>query len=237
MDFYTRISDYYNDIFPLNKAQIPFVRSCGTNFNNVLDIGCGTGGLATALCDTFESVYAIDPNAEMLNIAKNNNTQPNLVLEVGGMLDIDNLYKDNFFDTAICFGNTVVHLSSLEEISSFFRKVRRILKTDGCFLFQIINYDNVLNNKLGGLPTIQNEEIRFVRDYSLDNQGRIDFRTTLTIIKTGEEIISNVKLFPARKREIETALVEAGFKSIIAYSSFKKDKYNPNSLPLVFECS
>lgn len=27
MDFYSRISKHYNEIFPLNKAQISFVRS------------------------------------------------------------------------------------------------------------------------------------------------------------------------------------------------------------------
>jgi len=236
MDFYTRISDYYNDIFPLNKAQQPFVRSCASNTNSILDIGCGTGGLAIELADIFDSVSAIDPNEEMLDIAKEGTINTNIEFRVGGMLDVDNLYEKTSFDVVICFGNTVVHLNNLDEIRLFFKKVKAILKPNGSFLFQIINYDNVLDNNLVGLPTINNGNIKFERNYSLDADGKIDFSTNLTNKETGEEISNNVKLFPVRKKEVEDALTDAGFSTIKAYSSFKKDAYNAGSLPLVFEC-
>jgi hypothetical protein len=64
----------------------------------------------------------------------------------------------------------------------------------------------------------------------------IDFSTTLTIKTTGEKIISSIKLFPARKQQIEQSLLKAGFKNIISFSSFNKNEYSKNSLPLVFEC-
>lgn len=237
MDFYTRISDYYNYIFPLNKAQFPFVKSCTSSENSMLDIGCGTGDLAISLSDVFESVVAIDPNEKMLEIAQAGTNITNIEFVVGGMLDVDKLFADKFFDTILCFGNTVVHLQSLEEIGLFFKKVKKILVPGGKFLFQIINYDNVLNNKLDKLPTIENGHIKFERQYQIDSIGKIDFSIQLTIKDTGEEIKNSVKLFPIRKKQIESLLTEARFKSAIAYSSFKKDGYNENSLPLVYECS
>ncbi len=237
MDFYTRISNYYNDIFPLNKAQLPFVKSSVTNANKILDIGCGTGGLAIGLANIFDSVIAIDPNEKMLEIAKSENQKTNVEFIVGGMLEIDNLFKANCFNTVLCFGNTLVHLVSLEEINLFFKKVKNILKSDGSFFFQIINFDMVLDKNLPGLPTIENEEVKFVRNYSLDSEGRIDFSTILTIKETGDEINNNVKLFPIRKNEIEVALSLAGFNNIESYSSFMKHKYDKDKLPLVFNCS
>lgn len=236
MDFYTRISSYYNDIFPINKAQLPFVKMCVPNTNNILDIGCGTGGLAIELSDFFDSVKAVDPNKQMLDIAVTETNNNNIEFSVGGMLDVDSLFKQNSFDAVLCFGNTVVHLNNIDEISLFFKKVKHILKPGGKFLFQIINYDNVLDNNHTGLPTIEKDRIKFDRNYSLNSDRKIDFSTVLTIKETGEEINNSVKLFPIRKNEVEKALVDAGFSTILAYSSFKKDPYTPNSLPLVFEC-
>ncbi len=236
MDFYTQISDYYNYIFPLNKAQLPFVKSSTSNENSLLDIGCGTGGLAISLSDVFEEVVAIDPNEKMLEIAQADTDNTNIEFIVGGMLDIDMLFHDKTFDTILCFGNTVVHLQNLDEIGLFFKKVKNILKPEGKFLFQIINYDNVLDNNLTGLPTIENDDIRFVRNYSLTESKLIEFETILTLKETSESIINSVHLYPLRKQKAMAALKKAGFSNIQIYSNFKKDTYNQGSMPLVFEC-
>lgn len=235
MDFYTRISKYYNSVFPLNKAQIPFVLSSLEEAKALLDIGCGTGGLSMALADNFESITAIDTNEQMLEIARNNSSVSIDFVNMS-MLEIDEHMSPNSFDGILCFGNTVVHLDNIDEISIFFKKVKSLLSTNGKFLFQLINYDNVLDNNLTGLPTIDNDQIKFERNYTLDTEGKIDFSTILTIKETREEIRNSVKLFPIRKNEIESALKDAGFNTILAYSSFKKAHYNPQSIPLVFEC-
>ncbi len=239
MDFYSRISDYYNDIFPLNNAQISFVISYldkDAKNKNLLDIGCGTGLLSIGLSDHFDSISAIDTNEKMLEIAKQNTGEKAIDFIRISMLDIDTQFSEMSFDTALCFGNTIVHLQNIEEIETFFKKVRFVLKKGGKFLFQVINYDFVLNNNLKGLPPIENEKIKFERYYNVDENGMIDFSTILTIKETEEKLNNIVKLFPARRKQITTTLHNAGFKHVKCYSSFAKHEYNPKSLPLVFEC-
>ena len=152
------------------------------------------------------------------------------------ILDIDTQFPERSFDLALCFGNTIVHLQNIEDVELFFKKVRLVLKPGEMFLFQIINYDFVLDSNLKGLPTIENEKIKFERHYSLDKNEMIDFSTVLTIKETGEILNNSVKLFPVRKKQAERALKNAGFEHIKSYSSFTKNEYNPRSLPLVFEC-
>ncbi|MFK5855164.1 MAG: class I SAM-dependent methyltransferase [Bacteroidota bacterium] len=239
MDFYSQISKYYNDIFPLNKAQISFVTSYLNqrgSIGSMLDIGCGTGGLSIGLHNYFDVISAIDTNEEMLKIARAKASGKNIDFTNMSMMEIDKIFPYNAFNIVLCFGNTVVHLQSIEEIELFFNNVATILVEGGKFLFQIINYDNVLDNKLSGLPTIENDRIKFERKYLLNENNMIDFSTILTIKDTGEEIVSSVVLFPIRKIEVEQTLKNAGFKNIKSYSSFTKKEYSRDSLPLIFEC-
>lgn len=240
MEFYSNIYRYYDDVFPLNKSQISFVNSCiNEKLGNgkLLDIGCGTGRLPIALFDYFKNISAIDINSEMLGIAKTNAGDKNIDFYNIGMLDIHDHFPAGTFDMVLCFGNTVVHLCSFEEIELFFTQVKSLLNKGGKFLFQIINYDKILDNNLKGLPTIENEEVKFERNYELDEKKLINFSTNLSIKKTGEVIRSTVKLYPVRKKQVEKALRNAGFDTIYSYSSFNKIKYDSSKLPLVFECN
>jgi 2-polyprenyl-3-methyl-5-hydroxy-6-metoxy-1,4-benzoquinol methylase len=238
MDFYSAISTHYNEIFPVNKAQLSFIKSCITEHTkkNLLDIGCGTGGLPINLYNDFNSISAIDTNKKMLEIAQESAENMSIDFRAISMLEIDYYYDNHVFDVVVCFGNTLVHLQNKDEITTFFMKSKMLLKPFGKLLFQIINYDNIIENNIKGLPTIENTHIKFTRQYDADNEGRIDFNTELLIKETGEKLNNTVKLLPIRKAELEIALKDAGFSTIKSYSSFKKDSYNPLSLPLIIEC-
>ncbi len=239
MSFYSNISDYYDDIFPLNKSQLTFVTNSideNSNYKNMLDIGCGTGGLPIGLYNYFDVIAAVDTNIEMLKIAKGKAKEKKIDFIAAGMLDLDTQFSNNTFDIVLCFGNTVAHLQTIADVELFFDKVRHLLTGGGKFLFQVINYDNILNNNILGLPIIENEIVKFERHYSLDTNNMLDFSTILTIKETGEVTNNSIKLLPIRKIQIEKALRNVGFETVKSFSSFAKSEYKSDSLPLVFEC-
>lgn len=239
MSFYQSISEHYEQIFPLNKIQIEFIKKSLHNFANssVLDIGCGTGNLSLELAKLFSQVTAIDLDEAMLKRAIIKNVNGVEFLKMN-MLDIEKTFSQNAFDAVICFGNTLVHLNGTNEILDFFKQAKNILKEDGKLLFQMINYDRIIDHKVQGLPTIENEQIKFERNYTYKiEQNRVDFETILTVKNTGQLIQNTIVLYPLRKDEILKHLKVAGFEDVQFYGNFKSDTFAIDSIPLVVKAS
>ncbi len=238
MTFYTSISDHYDDIFPLNPAQVDFVLN---NFSNaedfkLLDIGCGTGSLSITLAPHFNEIVGIDPDEMMLKLAveKAGKDHDNLSFHPYGMLDLEKQFGSHRFDAILCFGNTLVHLRSAEQILDFLKQAKKSLKPGGKLLVQIINYTRIFEQQISDLPTIENDQIKFVRNYHYPaSEQLLNFETILSIKSSGEVIRNCISLFPVRKDSLEKMLLETGFSNLSFYGNFKRDQFLSDSIPLV----
>jgi len=242
MAFYKSISEHYDDIFPYKPIQLDFVRnSCGkSSEKRVLDVGCGTGSLSIALAPHFNEVTGIDPDETMLELAneKSDEQHANISFYPYGMLDLNKHDQLKGVDAVLCFGNTLVHLDSADEIMAFLEQAKKILKPGGKLLIQIINYDRIFEQKVSGLPTIENDRIKFVRHYHYDDsESFLDFETILSVKSSREEIRNQIRLFPVRKDDLNEMLLQAGFGDIRFYGNLKRDAYHSDSIPLVLEAS
>jgi len=240
MTFYKSIADHYQHIFPLNHMQVDFIKRSFSDpsSQSLLDIGCATGNLANELSGDFNEIIGIDLDKQMLDIAKNivKDKSPNIQFQQINMLDIETHFGLEVFDAIICFGNTLVHLTSEELISDFFKQSHKVLKNNGKLLFQIINYDRILNSDIRHLPTIENEYIKFERNYTYHKKKNlIEFSTDLSVKENDIVIKNSINLYPLRKSRIEILLRNAGFRNVCYFSSFKRDNYNPKSIPLIVE--
>ena len=193
--FYESIAKVYDYIFPKNRKQLEFVESIKkiSNEEKILDIGCATGNLTELLGEKTRNIVGIDLDKELLKEAKEKH--PNLNFENMNMLKINEKFEENSFDRVVSFGNTLVHLDSREEVEEFFQKVYKTLKFNGFFIVQIINYNRVIEKNIKNLPTIDNEKVKFVRDYEYDKSiGKVDFITELTIKEANLNIKSLIKI-------------------------------------------
>jgi ubiquinone/menaquinone biosynthesis C-methylase UbiE len=240
MDFYSSLSRYYDEIFPLNSAQAKFIESCfEPPYHNVnlLDAGCGTGILAMDLAGKGFNVHAIDFEPRMINSARKKKENLNLpgspIFDEADMRLLAQKYIPGSFNAVISFGNTLVHLLDDNDIMTFFEGARRVLKENGYFFIQVLNYDYILDKKIGKLPVIENENILFERFYDFKGAKYIDFITRLTI-KSDERIFHNqIKLYPLRKNKIEEFLRKTGFKDINFFGDFTRSPAGGDSLPLI----
>ena len=251
MSFYTSISEHYREIFPLNPAQPKFVIARIPNASNLslLDIGCGTGDLCLALSNSFRVVTGIDLDEEMLEIAQGAKGEAeNVDFHHLNMLEIGSFFALKTYDAILCFGNTLIHLANLAEITRFLGLAKSLLRPGGKLLLQIINYDRILDLNIKSLPTLDTDDIRFVRNYHYrgenqqDDRDRVDphqieFETILTVKSTDQVIRNQIPLFPIRKAALENRLLQTGFTNLHFFGNFKGDPFNEEGIPLILDAT
>lgn len=159
------------------------------------------------------------------------------VFEQLDMLTIAERFPESYFDTVICFGNTLVHLLTDADIQQFINAAFKVLTSEGKLTIQILNYQNILENQIKSLPLIDNEHIRFERNYEFhDGSKLIDFNTKLTVKSTGQEVKNSTQLYPITQMKLQQFLEEAGFIGIEFFGSFNREPLTEKSLPLVLVC-
>lgn len=218
--------------------QLNFVADKLGNLNGkqILDIGCATGELAFQLANKGANVIGIDLNEDLLS-QKENKVHQMLTFQHGNMLELDNDFEAEQFDTILCFGNTLVHLDSKELVAEMLKATKAVLKPGGQFLLQILNYDYILGEQVSELPLIETENIKFIRKYKFrDDSSIIKFQTDLEI-KAEDKTVSNETLLLALKsEELKQHLSEAGFKNIQLFANFKQAAFGGKHIPLVLSC-
>ncbi len=241
MGFYSSIAELYDYIFPLDQDQIDFTErelhsgdsASGAAARRILDVGCGTGNLSIALAGRGYAVVGIDADAEMISRAEMRAGADARFLRMD-MTKIGDEFGPKAFEAVLCFGNTLVHLTDLGAIRGFLEAASRVLVPGGLLLLQIINYDRILDQALKGLPTIENEHVRFERNYSLDpDTGLVLFHTILTGKKTGEVFENTIPLYPLRERQLCSFIEDAGFTDIKLFGSFSRAPFSHETVPLI----
>jgi SAM-dependent methyltransferase len=245
VDFYERIADYYDELFPLDERRVEFAESLSLRRRSgssarrlrVLDVGCSTGALVLELARRGHNVTGIDLDRKMIGIAAQRASAEGLdaAFRVGDMMEIDRIFGGELFDQVHCFGNTLVHLQGQSEIETFLGKVLKRLQRGGCFAGQILNYDRILNEGIEELPTLEGPNVRFERSYRSEPEGkRIRFVTTLIIKATGEALHSETALYPLRLTELEGSLSRSGYRSVRLYRDYDERSYKPDAFTLIF---
>lgn len=235
--FYSSIAKYYNQVFPLNESQISFVRSMIQSLpeKQILDIGCSTGQLSRSLAGFGSQVTGIDLNPDMIHIAQSEPQLPNLKFIQANMLDLDVHFSETTFDAVVCFGNTLVHLDSTDEVATFLKQVTKVLKPGGKLLIQILNYDLILDQGIEELPLIDGPKVSFIRKYDLPNREneKIIFNAELVIKSSRESLFHASRLLALRKNDLQELLDHYGFGRTKFYANFDEKPYRGNHLPLV----
>lgn len=228
--FYQGLTPYYDEIFPVNDKQLSFLSSCFPATSTLLDVGAGTGNTAIAMAKAGYRMTAIEPEHSMFvkfSEKLDSNELPITILQQS-MQGVSQLNEP--FDGIYCIGNTLPHLSHLEEITHFLQTAYDKLNAQGMLVIQTVNYEKVLLQQGFSFPIIKKEAFTFTRQYELQNE-KVMF-TTILEDQSGTHF-SILPLYPVTKTQLEAALQTCGFHSITPYGDYGKSPYTVESPGLV----
>ena len=231
MTIYDSLAPVYEQVFPYDPVQGDFfmntVPALGSG-GSLLDIGCGTGAFARDMQSRGASVAALDFDAAMIEEAK---TRSALVdFQQRDMHAVQAYYEKESFAAVSCLGNTLVHCSSLMETGELIASIASLLKNNGKAVFQILNYDYILDAGITELPLIEREGLRFERKYSA--AGKL-LRFETVIEYDNKRYAASTDLFPLRKHELAALCLRTDLGSVDFYSDFSLSPVTETSFSLV----
>ena len=121
-------AELYELVHSGNEGDLEFyTRECA-DAQHVLEIGCGTGRIGSAILAQGPEVWGLDIHAESLNMAE----KKGLITIFGDMQDFS---IDQRFDRIIIPNNTLYCLSSDQEVMRCLRTAKRHLAPSGKIIF------------------------------------------------------------------------------------------------------
>jgi SAM-dependent methyltransferase len=182
----------------------------------ILDLCCGTGQLAKILTEKGYRVTGIDGSEEMLRCARQNAPDAKFILKDARTFKFSPVY-----DAAFCTFDSLNHIMVLKELHQVFRNVYNCLAKNGIFIFDMTTKKH-FETKQKGFKDVQ-ESPDFLYTVRCDyNEEKKTSESYFTIFqprgKNWERF--DIKLYQTfyPREEIESALQQAGFKYIKAWT-------------------
>lgn len=227
-------------------AEMPFLEHLLGQINtghaqplSVLDAACGTGMHAIALARKGYRAAGADYSQGMVAAAQANAQKlgMHLLFKHAGFNEIKRVFEHeaNFpFDAITCFGNSLPHLTTREEIKEALKDFADSLRPGGLLVLQNRNFDAVMAKRerwIGPQSYSENgSDWLFLRFYDFDPDGLISFNIVRLKREAGGEwkqALSTVRLYPLLKEEMLELLDETGFSQAETYGMMKDIRFDP----------
>ncbi len=239
-DPYSRLSYRRLIAWPARiEREAPFLREvlADAPSRRLLDLGCGTGEHARFLQAEGFAVTGVDASEAQLVEAREAGPGPEFVK--GDLADLGAAVTGPF-GAAISLGNGLPHLHA-SEMRSFLGHLARLLLPGAPVLFQILNYDRILDARVTSLPLNVREDeaerVVFLRLMEPRPDGTVLFNPTTLRWRPGAEppveVVTgkNVLLKGWRRVELEEALSAAGFRVERAFGGMRREEWDGTSSP------
>ena len=141
MPGFDSVAEYYellSDSDARLKRESAFLQSClkQASGTRVVDTACGTGLHARHFADLGATVAAFDLSPDMIALAQQRRPHPAITYAVGDMRAL----TGGPWDLAICLGNSLSLLNSLDDVGNAFSAAAAVLAPGGLYAIQILNY-------------------------------------------------------------------------------------------------
>ncbi len=156
----------------------------------VLDVACGSGRHSVALASRGFDVTGFDSSEIMIAEANKLVSMQNVTANffVANMMEFSEVI-DGEYDLVLCLGNSLALLPTFEDITSVTDEVHSILKPNGRFIFQVLNFEEIMKTGFSMFPlkrgfTDSGEEVVFARHFDHSESSEESTLVLTTLLKT-----------------------------------------------------
>lgn len=203
------------------------------DFNEVLELGCGTGEIAIRLAKNGKAVFASDLSTDMLEVAKQKamSENVNLMMQRVDMCDFKTSYP---VDLILCLCDSLNYVLDENDIKKTFFNVYESLKDNGTFIFDVdsLYKMNVILNDYHE----HNQDDEFVFSWDVETLGDGYVHHHVYIEDKVEKDIVEEDHYQ-KTYSLDTYLKwlnECGFHNVQYFSDF--NEYNETCERIIFVC-
>lgn len=204
------------------------------NFEDYLDLACGTGNVSLRLSKEFNKSFAVDLSEDMLREAfekfKEARIRSRIVCQ-----DMTELSLNHKFDLITSVLDSTNYILEDEDLKNYFKGVYNHLKKDGIFIFDINSYYKLSTILGNNIYTYNSEEVFYSWENSFEDEIVNMFLTFF--IKDGElyERFEEEHFERAYKEEfIEKLVADLGFEILGKYDGYSKESVKDQSERILY---
>jgi SAM-dependent methyltransferase len=180
-------------------------------------------------------LVGIDANEAMIRSANRRNHEPksNARFFCMDMLSSASYFPSGSFDIVLCMEDNLAYLKELPVIRSFLGQIHGLLADQGIFIYELINYNWVMDEYVEALPLITTARVSYMQKYLRHPGGRLCLVSSV-LAANGYPVFSEERpLYPLSSGELGEALDAAGFGARRFYSDFEESPLERGSLRLI----
>lgn len=240
IEFTENLSKYanpkeYDETYKSYTADLEFIEEhLGGNTQTIIELACGTGRLALPLAKQGHLVYGVDIDAGMLKYAQDKAEFENLNihLSIQDCTKLNLPIQSNFIYMT---GNSFQHFLTNESQDALLNSVKKHLKPNGEFIFDT---RNPILHELSNVDIVEeliesNGETTKVINKDEYNHLTQILECTSTYISPINQYKDSIKLRYTYPLELKRLLQQHGFELVNLYGSWKKEKFDANSISMV----
>ena len=143
---YSKLANVYHEMYQTKfnyKKEFIFLRKILDQHKckSVIEMGCGTGMLASYFLKSGFSYQGLDLSKRMLAIAKKVAPKANFLV-----CDMRNIKINKKFDAAIISGRTFTYMRENKDIMKSIKSINKALKNKGLLIFDNFDANYIFNN-------------------------------------------------------------------------------------------
>lgn len=198
-----------------------------SNYKNpsILEIGGGTGTLASKLSKKGYEVITSDLSYNMLTFSKKKNNSPFCA-------DVKNIPIKRSFDMIIFLYDGINYLKDKREYSKAFNEVYNLLSDDGLFLFDITTKFNSINNFMNIVDYEDHGDMTYIRHSYFNKKDSSQHNDFIVFNKNDNGFNKSYdfhKQFVFDPLEVKSFIPNSLFQIEGIWDNFSTDIYNESS--------